>query len=219
MKLLCSANLMLGRNALPPIFTRKLCDTAIQRKLDGLILMNLCAPTGNPWQLVSSRDWRDNLGEYSPVQRGAGVIDISLVLGPDDIWLDAKPYRKVKDGLEAKGITLLRGPTDEVGKVVFASGMDGIFAPPADPPGWIARALRVAWPTFNPIQQRGCRREEIAGYAAWAQKRGFPVTVHGLTGAPTWGRRGESWVGGPGMPPYALLIDADWPSSTEIVRF
>jgi len=218
MKFLCAANLSLGREALPPIFTRKLADSAISQKVDGLVVLNLCAPADDHWKLVASKNWKENMDEYSAFQRAAGVVDIYFVLGPSDRWLDRKTYRTVRDGLEAKGIHLLREPSNEIDKVVFAGGRDGLFAPPTDPPAWIARLLRLGWPTLNATQRVGCRRESIAEYALWASRRGFPTTVHGLPDQPTWGRYGDCWLGGPGAPPYALLIDTEWPERTEIVR-
>lgn len=218
MKLMVAANLDIGGNTLPPMFARKLADTAVLRKYERLCLINVFAPAKEHWRQIASQDFKDTLGDFSPLWRMAGVTDLTLVFGPHDRFLDWRDFRKVRESLEQHGITILREPTNELDGVIVTSGYADMFNAPSEPSRWLGDMLGVTRQPLTDRERRGVRRENLSDYADWAARRGFPVTVHGLPGLPSWGRVGDSWFGGPATAPNVLMLDTARPQDGQIVR-
>ena len=218
MKLLIAANLGLGTNLLPPIFARRLSDYCIFEKMDRLVLINSFAPATDHWKALVQKDYKETLGEYSPIWRTTHIHHLAVVLGPDDQWLDWKEFEQIRLDYEKRGVTILREATNEIDGILITSGYAKIFSPPPEPPRWLTDRLRFTRPPLSTRERSGARREAIDEYAHWATKHGFSITVTGLPGLPQWGRVGDAWVGNPGGPPCALMVDTGYPDHSLIVR-
>lgn len=220
MKLLLSANWRLGTNRTPKLYFDWLNQTRIFEKCDRLVVVNPFAAVPNPWQSLSTTDYKESLGEFGVFWRTVRLNNLAIVLGPDDKFLRRTEFKEVLDGLENRGVTFLATDVEDVDGIKVAGGYGEAFGlVPPEPTGWrawLAAKLGLTRRPVSDLARVGARREAITSFGAYCRT---PIIAHGLAGEPSWGRVGGLWVGGPGEPPYALIVDTGRPEDSRIVRF
>ena len=219
MKILFAANLGLGSNALPPLFARRFAECALAHRVEHCVVLNPFAPTPDHRAALRGKDYGYTLGEFGEFWRVTAIAGLHLALGHNDLWLDHPQFRDIREGYEARGAVILRGVTTELAGLLVASGTaPGTKDAPAEPPHRLTDWLHLTRPPLSDTERVGVRREYLCEFADWAWRRRIPALVHGLPGLPTWGRAGESWVGGPGAPPHVLLVDTGHLPGSQIIR-